>query len=83
MELCYRKKGARMNTTGDTRYAQGVSAATGVHWGFVPVPIALTGGLTAQQIAWQQEIYRRAYAAAQAAVGYKVFKPVLGFGAKN
>jgi hypothetical protein len=57
---------------------------TGFNRGFVPCPMGLTGTLTAEQVQWQQEIYRRAYAAALAALGgRKLALPVFGPEARN
>ena len=50
----------------------------GEQHGFVPCPIAILCGMTAEQMLWQQQIYQRAYAEAWAAVGVRVLKPVFG-----
>lgn len=48
----------------------------GLPKGFVAYPTALLQELTPEQISWQQQIFQKAYAEAQAALGFQ--KLVIG-----
>jgi hypothetical protein len=64
-------------------YASRTITSEPIGRGFVAYPPALLGGLSPEHIAWQQQIYQRAYAEARAAVGYRKFIPVVGREARN
>lgn len=72
-----------MRYTGDSRYTKETGLTAGVWSGFVPYPPILMDGLTVEQRDWQQNLYRRAYAQAYAACGYRKLAPSFGREARN
>ena len=72
-----------MNFRSDTRFAAQDTNQVFLSPGFTPCPSFFLSGLTAEQIAWQQAIYAKAYASAQAAHGYQVMIPVFDRVARN
>ena len=51
--------------------------------GFVPYPQFLLGGLSPEQVAWQQSVYQRAYAEAARSFGNRVLRVSFGREARN